>query len=68
MENPWFGPTADVGSTGIITWQGRLTVILGIGGALASHFLLKNNWVAGLCVAVMLAVYFLKYDQDTESY
>jgi len=68
MENPWFGPKADVGSTGILTWQGALTLIFGIGGGMACHFLLKNDWAAGGCVAAMIAVYLLKYDPETKSY
>jgi hypothetical protein len=68
MENPWFGSKEDVGSTGILTWQGALAVILGIGGGLACHFLLRNDLAAGACVALLILVYLLKYDPDTKSY
>ena len=68
MENPWFGPKADVGSTGILAWQGAVTLILGIGAALACHLLLKNDLAAGSCIAIMLVVCLLKYDPNTTSY
>jgi len=68
MENPWFGPKAYPGSTGIITWQGWVTVIAGVGGAIACHLILKNNWAAIGCIAVMLAICLAKYDRDTPSY
>ena len=68
MENPWFGPKAYPGSTGIVAWQGAATLILGIGGAIACHVLLRNDWASGGCLALMLAVCVLKYDPDTESY
>ncbi len=45
-----------------------MALILGIGGAMACHFYLKNDWAAAACVVVLGVVYFLKYDPDTESY
>lgn len=68
MENPWFGPKADIASTGIIAWQGWVAVVLGIGGGMACHYFLRNDWAAAGCVLALIIAFILKYDPDTESY
>lgn len=68
MENPWFGAKAYAGSTGILTWQGWLALVLGIGGGVASHIVLHNDWIAALCGVVLIVVIIVKYDPDTPSY
>lgn len=68
MENPWFGPKADIASTGIVAWQGWVAVVLGIGGAMVCHHVLKNDWAAAGCVAALVIAFILKYDPDAESY
>ena len=68
MENPWFGPKADVGSTGIVAWQGAVALILGIGGAIFCHLYLENDWATAGCIVALIITLLVKYDPDTESY
>jgi hypothetical protein len=71
MVNPWFGRKGNGYTGGPVTWQGWLTVVAALAGAIACQGLLAppiKYFASGGCLLLLILVWWFTYDPDTESW